>query len=201
MVKSITPQSLEFVYEALKDTRDTIRAIDFKANALLVALAIVIASTDKIAQLTYFLNNRSEAWVHVPWTTLAILGSGAWLASLAFTFLVLIGIYNPVPFVKGVGGATGAFYGARAFRMRLWHALWWAPVAADLDSHEAAIPKGEEEIFREVCFEHLKLVYIRDRKALRLKFASWLGFASLVILCMLWALAALHGYGQQQIGS
>jgi hypothetical protein len=191
-----TKECSEFAYEALRDARDTIRATDFKANALLVVLAIAGASVDKIAGAERYLLAHSVGCGNTTWLAFGSLGAFAWLVALGGTCLVLAGKYNPIGRIKKAQHATGIFFGARAFPM----SIWWLPflplsTPASLSSHQKAMELDEEAVRREVYFEHLKLIYIRDTKSLRLRASFLAGFASFFILCTVWICAVFAGYG------
>lgn len=184
----------EFAFEALRDSRDTIRALDFKANALLVVLAIVGTSFDKIATAESYMASHTSGLATTAFWLAGALGAASWTISLAAACLVLAGKYNPANHIRDANSATGAFYLPAAFPMSAWvFPLWPQVQATSLEQHIAALPSTEAEIRREACFEHLKLAYIRETKSVRIRVAFLFGFVGLVLLCAIWTTAALSG--------
>lgn len=183
--------STDFAYEAMHDARDTIRAIDFKANALLVILAIAGTNVDKIAGAESVLLTHTRSHAHSVWLVIGIVAGILWLLSFGAACLILAGRYNPAKLVSHQGGATGILFSPTAFQMPTWSALWPQTDPASLARHSEMMTLTPEEVNREICFEHLKLVYIRNAKALRFRMAIALAFASFLLFCIVWASSAL----------
>jgi hypothetical protein len=190
-----TSAVLDFAYEAMRDSRDTIRAIDFKANALLVVLAIFATNIDKVAGATRELTLHSAHLDHALWVIVAIGGAALWLLSFFAACLVLSGNYNPVAQIRETSDVTGIFFAAGKFatQSNRW-LLWPRRARASLTDHEAAMHLRPDAILREVWFEHLKLVCIRDLKAIRIRVAYLSGACSAVLIAILWVAASLNGY-------
>ena len=186
---------LEFAYEAMRDCRDTIRAIDFKANALLVVLAIFATNIDKVASAERDLIHHGTNASSTIWIIAGVASAGLWLWSFIAACLVLTGSYNPATHIKERSDVTGVFFAPDRFpaRSNLW-LLWPEQASTSLTDHEAAMDLPPDAILREVWFEHLKLVFIRDLKFIRIRVAYLTGVGSAVLIALLWVTASLNGY-------
>ncbi len=188
-------ETTEFAYEAMRDSRDTIRAIDFKANALLVVLAIVGANIEKLAGAERFLFARAGEFVCQVLLTAGTAGALAWLISLLASCMILVGKYDPIGLVVDREGASGVFFSAASFPMSIWRfPLWPRSMPASLAMHCEAMTLSDSAILREICFEHLKLTYIRQAKSIRLRSAFTAGFVSFLLLAIMWIGAIFAGF-------
>jgi hypothetical protein len=171
----VTEYRVAFLYEAIKDAQGTIRAIDFKANALLVTMALIITNIQHFVDAVHHIGARSDA---LP--LLAVLLAGVavvmWLTAVTSAFLALRGRSDAGKKLQA-DGATGAF--------------WDGPDGAvSVTQRMNAIPTTEECAARELAFEHLKLASIRRAKTACTNLAFETGFITLVILMVLWVLSA-----------
>lgn len=158
----------DFIAAAILDTQATIRSIDVKVAALLVAVLTPLANTNRVfGHLSHF-GTMSPKWLFL---TLAITFLGAWIA--AFTALVrsIGAIDNPATHIINSGSLTGSFYSGGLYKMGLLDVFLnrdLIKASKDPVSFLAAIPNDAASIEKELAFEHMKLVYIRETKLNRL---------------------------------
>lgn len=177
----------EFVTAAIIDTQSTIRAIDVKIGALLVAILAPLSGLGRI------FSHIENIAVHSPkafYLILSIMFIVVWI--LAVTALVrgLGAIDNPSCHIVNATKRKGSFYGGGLYSFGLLDAfLNRSIIKANKDpvSFSSEIPDNESDILDELVFEHMKLIYIRDAKLNRLKWAlsfsvAWLGFGIVIYL-------------------
>jgi hypothetical protein len=160
-----TPDRLQFLYAAIEDKQETIRAVDFKAEILLIAMTVPLMNTSGISSTIIALSNRGSpiaAIAHI--LTLALVVG--WFFAFVFILATIFAVNNPAAAISDSSGARGTFFSGWLFPLRWHHLLPRCSFVTDksVDSHLAGIPVSEEEIARELAFEHMKLAYICARK-------------------------------------
>lgn len=183
-----------FLLGAISDMQGTIRAIDIKANALLVTMALLIVNVGKLGAATRCLLNTSPHDLTCLIAIVGIIGSTAWVACVWLCLLTLAGKYNPSDFVSDSDG-LGSFYAPGRFRFHFWGTLFTSHPYREynLDKHLQSLPKNTADEYRELSFEQLKLALIRDLKASRTHTAFRLGTVALITASILWFAAATQG--------
>lgn len=171
---------VEFVLEAIRDIQATIRAVDVKVAALLVGLFAPLGSINRIfAHLTHF-GHQSPRCLFL---SVAILFVLTWLFALTSLVRAIGAIDNPREHILDADGFKGAFYGGGLFPTLGWLDVFLnrnvVKSKKDPQSFLLLVPKTTEQIEKELVFEQLKLIYIRDVKLLRLRWgyrfsALWL---------------------------
>lgn len=161
---------VEFVLEAIRDIQATIRAIDVKVAALLVGLLAPLGSTNRIfAHLTHF-GLQSPRCLFLLFVILFVL---MWLFALISLVRAIGAIDNPREHILNADSFKGAFYGGGLFPNLGWVDVFLnrgvVKATKDPQSFLLLVPKTKEQIERELVFEQLKLIYIRDVKLLRLR--------------------------------
>lgn len=159
-----------FVQTAITDTQATIRAIDVKVGALLV---LVLAPFANISRVFGHIDNvccsRTPKLLFV---TLAVLFFTSWLLALISLVRAIAAIDNPAAHINSSGTLTGSFYGGGLYKLDLRDIFYnRAKVKArkDLPTFSIDVPDDPTKIENEMVFEHMKVVYIREMKLLRLK--------------------------------
>jgi hypothetical protein len=184
MSNQVPACAIDFAYEAMRDARDTIRAIDFKANALLVVLAIAGTSVDKIANAERYLLAHSISWTRFSWEMLGIAAAAAWIVSITCTCCVLASRHGPLTRIHDRGGAKGVLFQPRATSQG---------EAFSLEEHIKTMALPEQLVHRELCYEHLKLVAIRQTKTRFFRVAIWTGVIGVVALGVILVAGVLSG--------
>lgn len=161
-----------FLYEAIKDAQGTIRALDFKANALLVTMALFVTNLSRFLDaVDASRTKRPElAWIVVG---LALLGIVTWLVAVTSAFLALRSRVDPAHHISVKGCAKGTFYDA-------------SPGDVSVTRRVTELPGDEDAAVCELAYEHMKLAYIRGLKVHHTNGAFDFGFATLLILLAIW---------------
>lgn len=154
-----------YIISAINDTQSTIRAIDTKTTALLAALLIPFSSIGKI--YSYFLA--------IPNCFLTLFLSSLfvifWLLALTTSIRTLASIDSPSAHISECDNINGSFYSAGIFDLREADAFINLKQTVSSLSFADFInkyPSKIEDIIKELAFEHMKLIYIRDIKNHRL---------------------------------
>lgn len=172
-------RKLTFLYASISDVVDTIRAIDNKLIALIVVLILPLTQIDVLvaAYGQVFTISPTVGWV------LLFLSISSWVISAYFSGVGILSVGNPMHFVLNDKNAKGIFYGVSqndfsksviAFGGKQGTLV---SLSAVLESHKL----GDKQIFKELVFEKMKLVCIRDLKIIRQRLALLsLGFHIIV---------------------
>ncbi|MCG6038989.1 hypothetical protein MER72_16655 [Acinetobacter baumannii] len=155
-----------FLQSAIQDTQQNIRAVDFKIGAL---LAGCIVPFPQIRTIYEFLNSNGLWWQQgLAWLIFAI-----WLIAVLILLAALSAIDNPSKHINDGYAQKGIYYGGGTFRFNLINGFFRTDIRANqtvLD-YSNDLDDPNFPFTKELVFEHLKLIYIRDLKLYRLKFA------------------------------
>jgi len=159
----------QFLYASISDIQATIRAMDTKANVLLLVLFVPVSRITDISPMFHYLTRERFGFMSWIATVVAVAMLFFWLVSLVLTLWYVSAVHNPSTHVTG-NKPPGSFYSATLFNVRLWN-IKSARYASSqsLDEHLKQLPQTDEEICRELAFEQMKLVYIRSRKMALIK--------------------------------
>lgn len=167
---------LDFLHSAIQDTQQNIRAVDFKIGAL---LAGSIVPFPQIRTIYEFLNSNNLWWQQgLAWIIFTI-----WLLAVLILLAALSAIDNPSKHINDGYSQKGTYYGGGTFKFNAINGFF----CTDIRTHRTVQDYANEldnpnfPFIKELAFEHLKLIYIRDLKLFRLKFAVAL-IACLIII-------------------
>lgn len=155
-----------FLQSAIQDTQQNIRAIDFKIGAL---LAGCIVPFPQIRTIYEFLNSNGLWWQQgLAWLIFAI-----WLIAVLILLAALSAIDNPSKHINDGYAQKGTYYGGGTFRFNLINGFFRTDIRANQTvlNYSTDLDDPNFPFIKELVFEHLKLIYIRDLKLYRLKFA------------------------------
>ena len=154
----------QFLYESIRDIQSTIRALDVKTNYLMVMLIIPIVKLASIFSICHYLWNASFVIFVIPVTCFCL----SWMLAITSAFRALVAIGNPVTHIAGVP-PRGYFYAGRLFSLKWVDVFFNRPNLSKFDfrQHLADAPQLDSDIIKELVFEQMKLVFIRDIKMLR----------------------------------
>lgn len=180
-------KKLSFIYAAINDCQSTVRAIDTKLGALLTAILVPIGVIDKIWVVVKSFMSYQD---HV----IATIGGYLFFIIWGFIVLALIrtlsAIDNPSAHIKGASNFSGVFYCGGQFNFSWLDVILNRKNVQSIDQVSvinARHPENPANIQKELVFEQMKLVYIRDIKLYRLKCSLYGAF--------IWALFGLTIYG------
>lgn len=161
-----TDKKIEFLYQSIGDIQDTIRSIDQKVFGIIVILILPFSILDELYNIFFiYLVNYNKCLM-----ILGIFFLGGWFISLASSFNTIFPLGNPEGNIKGKE-ASGYFYGSDLFEVRFFRndkALSKKTLVEYTDEI-----KGDWDIIKELTFDQMKLVYIRNTKLKKQKMAYW----------------------------
>lgn len=162
---------ITFILAAIADTQATIRAIDVKVGAMLVLILAPFANISRVFAHVDNLCCRSPKWLFI---TIGICFFVSWLLALASLIRAVGALDNPARHINNSEDQKGTFYGGGLFEFKVIDAFFnrhSIRAKKDLVSFSKDIPTSLEQIGNELAFEQMKVAYIRDIKANRLKWA------------------------------
>jgi hypothetical protein len=159
---------LDYLYAALEDTQETIRAIDIKSGFLFLLLCAPAPVVDKIIDAA---PNFQQAPVLL--RLLIISTSIVWALSGFALFMAVAAIGNAASRTRGAV-PSGTYFGADIFNLDWTDSFTDRGRYANFDviSEAARLPKDETAIIEELVYEKIKLTYIRQLKMKRFDTAS-----------------------------
>jgi len=177
----------DFILAAINDTQAIIRAIDVKVAALLMGLLVPLSSLGKIWNHLVHISSITTNYFAIA------IGSAflvTWLMAVLSLVRTLSAIDNPANHIVNSNDHKGVFYGGGLFQFGWVDALFNRDVIKankDVSVYSKGYPCDENEVASELCFEHMKLIYIRDIKLHRFKFSLnvalvWLLFGMCIYL-------------------
>lgn len=167
---------ITFLYAAIADAQNTIRAIDTKMGVLLVMLAIPLTKFGSIFGKCHALVTCQNKCVSEFAPILIAIFAVLWFLSFWAAIRAMVGIDNPSRHIDGVK-PSGIFYSGDLFTPTFADAFLNRPILAkkQLQQQLDNLPASADDIEKELTFEHAKLVYIRSMKMNRMKYAFIFG--------------------------
>lgn len=165
----------EFLHSAIQDTQQNIRAIDFKIGAL---LAGCIVPFPQIREIFKYLTINDFWWQHALAATIFVI----WLATVLILLSALSAIDNPSKHIDDSTDQKGLYFNAGLYKFNLLNIVWRSDNFAkkSVQDYKNEIDDKTLDISKELAFEHLKLIYIRDLKLFRLRHAVVLIFILII---------------------
>lgn len=165
---------LAFLYASITDIQSAIRVNDTKAAVVMGILVLALSNTGKIyLNFSKLYNNvdcgagQWQLWV------LIMLFFVSWLAAFIASIRSVMAIHNPASHISATNRPPGTFYNGGLFDLGLGDVFVSRDVTSkvSLENYTQKLPDSIEAIKQELVFEQMKLAYIRDMKAVRLKWA------------------------------
>lgn len=159
----------EFIIAAIAEAQATIRALDVKLAALLIAALTPIPMLSSIAECFAGIYSR---WGGFFVGAALVVFSLCWALAILCYARAIGAISSPSAHILNGASFTGSLYGPGLFSFSPIDAILNRTSVlskADPIAHIQAMPATPEDVERELAFEHLKLIYIRDIKLLRLQ--------------------------------
>ena len=176
----------EFLLAAIEDSQGTIRAVDVKVSVLLVGL---LAPFSNLGRIFSHISHIDSAVSHVAAYLIAFVFFSLWGMALLSLVMSISAIDNPAKHIASSSKFTGSFYGGGLYRFSFIDSLFNRDIIKaekDSGSFYDLLPDSEREIENELMFEHMKIIYIREIKLHRLKYAYRFSIA--------WFLVGLTAY-------
>lgn len=183
-----------FINAAIADTQGTIRAIDVKVGAIIVAILLPIQNLHRVFAHLNHLSTQSPRFIFL---VAAVAFVATWLLALMTLVRALGAIDNPAKHVINSSGARGTFYSGGLYPLGMSDAFFNRSIiraSQDSASFLLQLPATTAEIENELAFEHMKLIYVRDIKLKRLYWGlrlseAWLLIGVLSYLCSKYTLS------------
>ncbi len=182
----------EFVIAAVAEAQSTIRALDVKLAALLVS---VLAPIPMLAPIAECFSGVYLLWGSWFVGAIIVLVCFCWGLAVLCYALAIGAISSPSQHVAISGGVTGALYSPGTYGLSLIDAVInRSDVTSKVDvlTHLTNMPSTRNAIDREMAYEHLKLIYIRDIKLLRLRWGFRLSGVALAIAAVVYIVGRYH---------
>lgn len=176
---------IDYLYQSIQDTQNTIRFLDAKASAVLVVHGILIAATVSAAQRLVPLLRESLIGDLLFWTYFLVLIFQA--LSIYFVILCVRGRSNPKEAVdqSGLTPKQTFYVHNPGWKDKTWEVMRGTNSCWKTDSRaQLAKINGLDNvgIVNELVFEQLKLSFIRARKHSKITIAfRWLSRALLLL--------------------
>ena len=166
----------EFLHSAIQDTQQNIRALDFKIGAL---LAGCIVPFPQIREIFKFLTANELWWQQIVATVILAI----WLLTVIILLSALSAIDNPTRHISDNIQQRGIYFGAGRFKFKILNIFCRTNNFAvkSVQDYKDEIEDTTLDITKELAFEHLKLIYIRDLKIFRLRHAIVLIFILIIV--------------------
>jgi hypothetical protein len=178
----------KYLYASITDIQSTIRSIDTKISALLLILIFPLNNISKIA------NHVENFCSNLPWIVelpVIFLFAMSWVLSFFIGIIGLSAIDNPSKHIKKQTSFKGTYYSGNLYKMSPLDALYNRrdlKSSIEFNEHYSNFPARQQDIIRELVFEQMKLIYIRDVKLYRLKtiirgIFAWLIAGTIIYIC------------------
>lgn len=167
--KKMDNPKINFMQSAVNDVQATIRAIDVKIGALLVLVLAPFSNISRVFGHVDKLCCRTPKWAFI---ALGIAFFTSWLLALASLVRALGATDNPAKHIPGAANMSGTYYGGGLYSFGILDSLFnrkKIKAKKDLITFFNDLPLQEDDILKDLAFEQMKVVYIRDIKANRLK--------------------------------
>lgn len=173
-------RKIEFLYDSIHDIQSTIRAIDTKVATLLLVLSIPLTNVETIVNhLDKFL---SKGYGIFGWI-LVVIFAISWALSLIAAARAISAIDKPLNHIINSERFKNTYYGGGLYKMGFLDIFLnrdSLKASKDVNSYYRDFPEQDLDTAKELIFEQMKLVYIRDIKICRFNFsiqATYSGFA------------------------
>lgn len=179
---------LAFLYASITDIQSAIRVNDTKAAVVMGILILALSNTGKIYlnfsklhQTVFCGPGQWQLWA------LIMLFFVTWLAAFVAAMRSVMAIHNPKSHVTLTDCPSGTFYNGGLYDLGFCDAFVSRDITSkvSLEDYVKKLPDTIDAIKQELVFEQMKLAYIRDMKAVRLKWAY--------ILVIVWLVCGFLG--------
>jgi len=183
---------LEFLASAVAEAQATIRALDVKLAALLVA---TLAPAPLLPSIALCFSGIYKTWSGIIVGSALIIFCGTWALAVTCFAMALGAIHNPAAHVKNEKSYSGSLFSPGLYRFAPLDAIKnRKTVISELEpsEHLQRLPSREDEIESELSFEHLKLIYIRDLKIFRLRWGYRFSALTIFLGATFYAVGRYH---------
>jgi hypothetical protein len=157
-----------FLAGSIADMQATIRAVDVKVAAILVALLIPLQNLHRVFGHIKHFCNVSPRW---PAVCIVILFLSTWLLGFVSLVRAISAIDNPAGHIINRNHVKGSFFLGGLYPLKFLDAFFNRSIIMakhDPATIQANLPQSSEDVEAELVFEQMKLAFIRDVKINRL---------------------------------
>lgn len=166
-------RKIEFVYDSIHDIQSTVRAIDTKIATILVVIVIPLTSLGEIVgRIDTLWTNKN---ILFNWIIVILFGL-FWILSFILASLAIAAIENPSKHVRDINNPSNIYYGEGLYKKDLRDVFLNRSnlkSIKNVDAHYADFPDNDEDIVKELVFEQMKLIYIRELKIIRFNYSLY----------------------------
>ncbi|HGM9887119.1 TPA: hypothetical protein ACKRET_001087 [Proteus mirabilis] len=159
---------IHFIAAAIQDCQATIRATDVKVGALLAGLCL------PFAQISDIWNYLEKLALLIDCHVFTIVFFLVWFCAIFLLVRTISAINNPAAHIVNENTCEGAFYGPQLYDFSFLDSFLNRDLIKankDITNFASVYPTTTGNIELELSFEHMKLIYIREIKLHRLRFA------------------------------
>lgn len=180
-------KKIEFLYQSISDTQNTIRAIDMKLGFLFVVVFMPVVSIPDVYEVYQKIN------VVIVYKVLSYALIVTWCMSFFLLYRAVVSIKNPQSVIENFcGGDSCSFYNGDLFSFKTVDVFFNFPINANktIGQKCSMLPNTQDEVIVALVAENIKLAYIRD---LKIKRSTWCIVFTFLFVSMgtfIWSLSA-----------
>lgn len=156
-------EKMVFLYEAVKDTQSTIRALDVKAGFIFVVIVQPLLNVKHVSEFY----NSSVLSGGIIFKVMCLITVLFWILSLFLLFRTIMPISNPAKNVSGNEKQFDCFYLAGLFNFTRLDIFFNCNVLSRETPEQYLSRLNDLDVKTILAIEKLKLSYIRDIKSIR----------------------------------
>jgi len=183
---------ISFLYQSIVDIQDTIRAMDTKLGLLIIFIGLPFSSLGKISDgLKAFIGLSEFGFIQLLLFVIILMFVLLWVCAFYCALKGIVSIDGPSCHIPhNDNNHLGRFYRGGNFSFKIIDCFRNREKILAKESLENALeklPKDAKQIIDELLFEQSKLIYIREIKSHRQKWAFrfnlyWLMIGALIYL-------------------
>ncbi|KHT63723.1 hypothetical protein RJ45_10250 [Photobacterium gaetbulicola] len=179
---------INFIKESIYDIQSTIRVIDTKVGVVFLILLAPLSNIGKIANHCVAMLSKTPVLISF---TLLLGFLFFWASALYLAARVISAIDNPSDHIDMSGHTvTGVYYSGGLYNATfrdVWFNTLRSQSKLSFNNHLENFPADYQQIEKELVYEQMKLVYIREVKFSRLNSSismirNWLFFGAVIYL-------------------
>ncbi|MCE9685632.1 hypothetical protein LZP73_05300 [Shewanella sp. AS16] len=179
-------KKIEFLYQSISDTQNTIRAIDVKLGFLFIAVFLPVVAIPKVYEVY---QQIKTVWIYCALSYALLI---VWVLSLFFLYKALVSIRNPTSIIENIsGGDNCAFYNGDLFSFSIIDLFMNFPIIANksIEQKRLLLPGSYDDIIFSLVRESMKITYIRDLKIKRSTWCMRCTFLFISLGTLIWSLS------------
>lgn len=171
----------DFIAAAILDTQATIRAVDVKIAAFLVAILAPLGNVNRIFSHLGHFGSQTPRWLFLSIVVAFLL---TWVLALVAFVRAIGAIDNPARHIINSSSISGSFYAGGLYKLGVLDVFLNREIikaSTDPLTFAVQVPDTSAAMEVELVFEQMKIAYIRDIKFNRLNWGMRFSLAWLVL--------------------